>query len=90
MEWLILAVIHLLYKNASFFFLLFFFQCRNMLLHSLRAENIIVAQKIIGTLLTLALWDCFSFSFKCYSSARLLLKPKQNKKGTICILKEDC
>lgn len=68
-----------------------FFKYSSTLLYSLQAGNIIVAQKIIGTLLTLALWDCFSFSCECYCLARLLLKPKQNfKKGTICILKVDC
>lgn len=75
----------------SLFPLFLFFKYSSIFLYSLRAENIIVAQKIIGTLLMLALWDCFSFSFKRYSLARLLLKPKQNqKKGTICILKVDC
>lgn len=92
MEWFILAVTLLMYNNAFLFFShSLFFKYSSTLLYSLQAENIIVAQKIIGTLLTLALWDCVSFSCECYCLARLLLKPKQNfKKGIICILKVDC
>lgn len=64
-------------KHLFYFSLFIYLACNNILLHSLRAENIIVEQKIIGTLLTLALWDCFSFSFKRYPLARLVLKPNQ-------------
>lgn len=67
-------------KHLFYLSLFIYLACNDTLLHSLRAENIIVEQKITGTLLTLALWDCFYFSFERYPLARLVLKPNQQKK----------